>query len=162
MGIRARAMGIGLVVAASFASVFFGAEATAKTQYDSRYGYEKTWNAAVRLVRVDLGLKVLEKDESSGYLLFEYRSNEGGPKATSGSFEIIKPSGSKTDDVKVVVQLPQMPRYHEQVLVDQLARKMHDEYGEPPPRKKDAPPPPPDAGADAGEDDEPNSGGSSN
>jgi len=152
MGIRARAAGLGLVIAASMASMFLGAEAIAKTQYESRYGYDKTWNAAVRLVRVDLGFKVVEKDEANGYLLFEYRSNEGGPKATSGSFEIIKPSGSRTDDVKVVVQLPQMPRYHEQVLVDQLVRKMHDEYGDPPPRKKDAPPPPPDAGPDSGED----------
>jgi hypothetical protein len=150
MGIRARAAGVGLVIAA-LAAAFSSHEAIAKTQYGSRYGYDKTWNAAVRLVRVDLGFKVLEKDEANGYLLFEYRSNEGGPKATSGSVEIIKPSG-KVEDVLVVVQLPQMPRYHEQVLVDQLARKMHDEYGDPPPRKKDAPPPPPDAGPDGGED----------
>ncbi len=153
MGLRSRAIGLSLVVAASCAGVLTVASATAKTQYDSPYGYDKTWNAAVRLVRVDLGLKVLEKDEQNGYLLFEYRSTEGGPKATNGSFEIIRPAQPRAQDVKVVVQLPQMPRYHEQVLVDQLTRKMRDEYGDPPPRKRDDPPPPPDAGPEGGEDD---------
>jgi hypothetical protein len=120
--------------------------ATAKSSYDSRYGYDRTWNAALRLVRVDLGFKVIEKDDANGYLLFEYRSSEGGTKSSSGSMEFIRGK----DDVKVVVQLPQMPRYHEQVLLDALVRKMHDEYGEPPPPHKDVPPPAPgDAGADS-------------
>jgi hypothetical protein len=120
-------------------------DASAKTSYDSRYGFERTWNAALRLVRVDLGFKVIEKDDANGYLLFEYRSPESGSKPSSGSMEFIR----SKEDVRVVVQLPQMPRYHEQVLLDGLVRKMRDEYGEPPPPKKDVPPPPPsDAGAD--------------
>ena len=47
--------------------------------------------------------------------------------------------------VRVVVQIPQMPGYHEQVMVDSLARKLRLEYGDPPkkaptpnPREKDA------------------------
>ena len=84
-------------------------------------------------MRVDLALKVTEKDDRNGYILFEYKSAESGTKITSGSLEIVRP---KDDDapVKVMVQLPQMPRYHEQVILDQLARKMRDEYGDPPRR----------------------------
>jgi len=138
---------LGLGVAATV--VLTGEPATAKTSYDSAYGFERTWNAALRMVRVDMGMKVQEKDETTGYLLFEYKTTESA-KPTSGSMEFIR---SKEPDapVRVVVQLPQMPRYHEQVLVDSLVRKMRTEYGDPPaPRKRD-PSPPRDAGADAEE-----------
>jgi hypothetical protein len=49
--------------------------------------------------------------------------------------------------IRVVVQLGQMPRYHEQVLIDALAKKLRDEYGDPAPRSshRDAP----DAGPEA-------------
>ena len=138
--VLATTLGAGIVAAV----VLSGSMATAKSSYDSRYGFDRTWNAALRLVRVDLGYKVIEKDDTNGYLLFEYRSPES-TKTSSGSIEFIR----TRDDVKVVVQLPQMPRYHEQVLLDGLVRKMRDDYGDPPPPRKDAPPPPPsDAGVD--------------
>jgi hypothetical protein len=121
-------------------------EAEAKTGYESPYSYERTWNAATRLVRVDLGLKIVERDENTGYVLFEYKSSESGSKTSSGSMEIVR----KEDGASVLVQLPDMPRYHEQVLADQLARKLRAEYGEPPLRHRNkdagAPPPPPDGG----------------
>jgi hypothetical protein len=104
------------------------ADVTAKATYESGYGYERTWNAALRLVRVDLGFKVTEKDDQNGYLLFEYHSTESGKQTTPGSLEIVRSEG---DRVKVVAQLPQMPAYHEQVLVDQLSRKLRTEFGEP-------------------------------
>jgi hypothetical protein len=122
---------LGLGVAATV--VLTGEPATAKTSYDSAYGFERTWNAALRKV----------------YLLFEYKTTESA-KPTSGSMEFIR-SREPDAPVRVVVQLPQMPRYHEQVLVDSLVRKMRTEYGDPPaPRKRD-PAPPRDAGADAEE-----------
>ena len=49
----------------------------------------------------------------------------------------------------VTVQLPQMPSYHEQVLLDELVKKLQTDHGEPPKRPKPAPPP---AEADAGAD----------
>ena len=48
-------------------------------------------------------------------------------------------------NVKVIVQLNQMPRYHAQALSDALARKLRNDYGDPSPRKPDAMP---DAGAE--------------
>lgn len=137
------ATGLGLTVAAVI--VFSGPEATAKASYESAYGYDRTWNAALRLVRVDMGLKVIEKDEGSGYLLFEYKSSESGQKVTNGSIELIR--GRDDSPVRVVVQLPQMPRYHEQVLIDGLARKLRQEYGDPPARAPRSEKKPEDAGA---------------
>src|SRR5689334_6050491 len=89
--------------------------ADAKSSYDSSYGFDRTWNAGMRLVRVDLGLKVTEKDDNVGYLLFDYKSPESGNKPVPGSMEFIR---NKDGNVRVVVQIPQMPGYHEQVLVD--------------------------------------------
>jgi hypothetical protein len=126
--------------------------ADARSSFDSAYGFERTYNAALRLVRIDMGLKVTEKDDQSGYLMFDYRGSETGPKTTSGSMEFIRPR-EPDGPVRVVVQLPQMPRYHEQVLVDSLARKMKQEYGDPPERPKaPATPTPIDAGAEADAD----------
>jgi hypothetical protein len=121
-----------VIAGASFAlsAALLAAPAVAKVSYDSPYGYDQTWNAALRLVRVDMGFKVAEKDATNGYMLFEYHSPEGGGKATSGSFEFVHDKNGP-GPVKVVVQLPQMPRYHEQVLLDALVRKMRVEYGEP-------------------------------
>jgi hypothetical protein len=119
----------------------------AKSTYESPYGYERTWNASLRLVRVDNGWKVNEKDETSGYLLFDYKSPESA-KPSPGSFELVR-GRDPNAAVSVLVQLPQMPHYHEQVLLDALASKMRREYGDPP-AHKEAPLPqdPPDGGAD--------------
>lgn len=121
--------------------------ASAKSAYDSAYGFDRTWNAGLRLVRVDLGLKVTEKDDANGYLLFDYRSPESGQKPVPGSMEFIK---GKDGAVRVVVQIAQMPGYHEQVLVDSLQRKLRNEYGDPP-KKPPLPSAPKDAGPEAGD-----------
>ena len=126
------------------------AAAEAKSAYESPYGYQRTWNAALRLVRVDNGWKITEKDEASGYLLFEYSAPQIA-KSTPGSLELVKPQ-DPDGAVSVLVQLPQMPHYHEQVILDALASKMRHEYGDPPEHRPVAPtaPPEPDGGAPDG------------
>jgi hypothetical protein len=121
-------------------------EAVASVSYDSPYTYEQTFGTALRLVRVDMGFKVTEKDADAGYLLFEYTSPEAG-KPSSGSIELVR----NNDGVHVTVQLPSMPSYHEQVLLDHLVKKLQAEHGDPPHHEKPAPPPSDaDAGADGG------------
>ncbi|AUX20570.1 hypothetical protein SOCEGT47_010420 [Sorangium cellulosum] len=117
-----------------------GGEASAGVAYASPYTFDQTFGTALRLVRVDLGFKIVEKDPAAGYLLFEYRSPESGGKATQGAIEIVDGRAG----VHVAVQLPAMPQYHEQVLLDGLVKKLVAEHGDPP---KKAPPPPADAGA---------------
>ena len=92
--------------------------ASAKSSFDSPYTLTQTYNAALRLVRVDLGLTVTERDPSAAYILFDYKSNESGRRTAPGSIEMLDAGRA----VKVVVQLGQMPRYHEQVMSDALAK----------------------------------------
>ncbi len=145
----APALGATLGCVVAMAVVLTSASADAQTSYESAYGYDRTWNAAVRLVRVDMGLKLVEKDDATGYLMFEYRAPGTGSKPTSGSMEFVR-SREIDAPVRVVVQLPQMPRYHEQVMLDSLIRKMKAEYGEAPERPRTPPPAPiVDGGTDA-------------
>jgi hypothetical protein len=118
-------------------------DARAGASYASPYTYDQTFGTALRLVRVDLELKITEKDSELGYVLFEYKSPESGKRVSNGSLEVVR--GRET--VYVSVQLPQMPSYHEQVIVDALAKKLAAEHGEPPRKSKQPPAPPPDAGA---------------
>ncbi len=115
-------------------------EAEAKASLESQYSMAQTYHAALRLLRVDLGLKILERDPEAGYLLFEYRSPESGSRAVSGSMELVDAGRVVT----VLVQIPAMPHYHEQVLTDRLARKLREEYGDPPRKSERSNP---DAGA---------------
>lgn len=145
--VRALVVAVGAALLAFAAASYPGSEARAKSSYESAYGFDRTWNAGVRLVRVDMALKVTEKDDTNGYLLFDYKSPESGKNSVPGSMEFIK---GKDGAVRVVVQIPQMPGYHEQVMVDSLQRKLKNEYGEPP-KKPPEPKAPKDAGPEGGD-----------
>jgi hypothetical protein len=111
---------------------------------ETETGYTKaqTFNAALRYLRVDLAYEVTEKDANAAYLLFRFVP-PGRKTTTNGAFEIVE----QRDGVRVSVRLPELPRYHEQLLSDGLLQKLRDEYGEPPPHRE--PPPPPRNGRDA-------------
>jgi hypothetical protein len=137
-------------VALALAGVLSAPSALARVEADSDYSKPQTYNAALRYVRVDLGFEVVEKDPDAGYILFRYQPPGRRDSPTNGSIEVVE----LKEHVKIVVQLPQMPTYHETVLRDGLLKKLRNEYGDPPPKKKPAEPSKPDAdgGADGGED----------
>ena len=129
------------------AALLLCASATARVGGDSEYSKAQTYSGALRYLRVDLGYEVVEKDPDAAYLIFRYEL-PGQKKATAtGTIEVVEADGQ----VKLFVQIPTMPEYHERVLRDGLVRKLHDEYGTPPHK---APPPPPEKKpeADAGTD----------
>src|ERR1700723_3254362 len=135
-----KAVVIGVVsgIAVMLAIALSANGADAKTSYESPYGYERTWNAALRFVRVDMAWSVTEKDDKNGYIVFDYRSPEGGKKVSSGTLELVR--GRDADaPVSGLAQLPDMPHYHEQVLLDGLKMKMRREYGDPPEHRRKAP-----------------------
>ena len=141
---------VGMVFGVSFvaAPVLVGEhlhEAAAATVYESPYTFDQTWGTAVRLLRVDLGLEITEKDQAHGYLMFKYTGS--GPKVHTGSMEMVK---SPRETVRVTVQLNSLPSYHEQLIIDKLAKKLFNEYGDPP-KKPDPPPSPPGDGGPDGE-----------
>jgi hypothetical protein len=136
-----------LILAAALAAPLAAAmridEAHAAVAVDSPYTFEQVFGTALRLVRVDLGCKITEKDPDSGYLLFDYTSVESGKRVHHGSIEVVR--GKQTTHVSV--QLPTLPQYHEQMILDALAKKLLAEHGDPPQRKQAPPAPPDDAGA---------------
>ncbi len=134
------------------AAVLSSTGAEARVEADSDYTKAQTYNAALRYVRVDLGYEVVEKDPDVGYLLFRYEPPGRKNNPTNGSIEVVE----SKERVKIVIQLPQMPTYHETTLRDGLLKKLRVEYGAPPKKKKpeDKPKKPEgDAGVEGGSDD---------
>lgn len=129
----------GFVVIVALAAPAYAAlgsdDASASVAYASSYTFEQTFGSALRLVRVDLGCKITEKDADNGYLLFDYTSPESGKRQHRGSVEVVR----HKNGTHVSVQLPTLPRYHEQMIVDALARKLHSDHGDPPRAKAPAP-----------------------
>ena len=102
-------------------------DANASVAYRSPYTFEQTFGSGLRLLRVDLGFKILEKDRDLGYIMFEYTSPESGKKTYNGSMEVV----DAKDGVHVAVQIPDMPQYHESMIVEQLQKKLVSEHGQP-------------------------------
>ncbi len=133
-----------LLSALGLSTLLVVGSARARVEADSSYSKLQTYSGALRYLRVDLGYEVVEKDPDAAYLIFKY-SPDGQPKNVStGTVEIVA-----TDTrVKLYVQIPRMPEYHERVLRDGLLKKLREEYGVPSPRTQKKPDPP-DAGSDA-------------
>jgi len=134
--------------------VFVPEQALARRQHEVRYPFQRVWNAALRMVRVDMRLPVTDRDPEAGYMLFEYVDAD---RKYPGSIEIITGEQDKRPLIKIVVNVSGMPSYVEQMLIDKLEKKLGAEYGAPldPPKVEDpAPPkepvePPPDESSDA-------------
>ena len=128
----------------------------AEARVTNEYGYEWTqvWQATVRLVRVDLGFPVSDRDDAIGYLLFEYR---GGSRTYPGSVELVRVTAEDgSERVRVAVQVPSMPSYIERMIVDRLTRKLREDFGDPPRvrRRPAAPEPPAEEPGEGGDDDD--------
>jgi hypothetical protein len=109
------------------------------------YPVADVWPTAVRFLRIDRNCVIREKDETAGYILFDYPE---GQKLHKGSLEFIRASdGDGRDITRVAASLPDLPHYLEQLLLDKLAAKLREDRGSPappPPRKPE--PAEPDAG----------------
>jgi hypothetical protein len=108
------------------------------------YPITDVWPSAVRFLRIDRNCTIREKDEASGYILFDYPD---GQKVYKGSIEFIKTSDSEGRDVtRVVVSLADLPRHFELLLMDKLAVKLREDRGSPAPAPPPRKPQEPDAG----------------
>jgi hypothetical protein len=108
--------------------------AAAKSQMDSPYTYRQTFGSALRLAKVDLRFEITEVNAEWGYLLFEYVSAESGNRKNHASIQFV--ASESTGIVKVTLQVPQMPSYHEDLLLEKLKLKLEEEHGSPPERPK--------------------------
>lgn len=103
--------------------------ANARSVRDEPYPSDVTWNAAVRLVRVDFGFAITERDHDLGYFTFQWRE---GRRTVPGSVELVNTTVDGRTGTRVIVQIPQMPTYVESMLLARLGRKLRQEFGEPP------------------------------
>jgi hypothetical protein len=133
------------------AAVLFGfvllllaaAPAGARTARDLSYSYDRVWPALLRFLRVDEKVKVTEKSEEAGYILFDLTD---GKRTFPGAAELSRTTDSSgRPAVHVSVKIEDRPSYMEMGLLDRLADKLHDELGDPPQPPPAASPPPPDA-----------------
>jgi hypothetical protein len=111
----------------------------AKKTADFRHTYEQVWGAAVRMIRVDQGYAIKDRDEAVGYFLFDYRDDG---RNYPGSVELVRIEDQGGGPIRAVIQIPAMSSYIERMLLDKLRKKLISEFGEPtPPPKKptDAP-----------------------
>ncbi len=108
--------------------------AEARMEQVLTYSKSQSFNTALRFLRVEKSFNVTEKDLDSGYLMFEYPTEQ--KKTIHGSIEVIE----RADEVAVVVSIPQLPSYHERVLIDGLLKKLREDYGAPPAARRPAPP----------------------
>ncbi len=138
------------VAVAAVASVLLPAGVRAERSRRFRYRADDVWRAAVRLVRVDYGFPIREKDREGGYVLFDYVE---GRRKVPGAVEVveIERDGERTVLVRVLVQA--MPSYVERMMMDRLVRKLRDELG-PEPRRPAAPPRPADRRDEPSDDEE--------
>lgn len=111
------------------AALLVPATGRAKKTEDFRHSYAQVWGAAIRLIRVDQGYPIKDRDEGVGYFLFDYRDDG---RTYPGSVELVRVE-DKTGTIRVVIQISAMPSYIERMLLDKLEKKLIDEYGEPAP-----------------------------
>jgi hypothetical protein len=118
-----RSLGLALAVV-----LLWAGGAQAKRDQSFAYPYSRVWTAALRMLRVDFNSPITEKDRESGYFLFDFAE---GSKSYPGSVEIVRVTEGGIETARVAIQLPGLPGYYEQMLLDRLTRKLGQEYGAP-------------------------------
>jgi hypothetical protein len=115
--------------------------AEARSEKTLAYQRDPAWQAAVRFLRIDAKLKVIEKDADAGYVIFEYTEEK---KTFRGSLEVIDVVKDNRKLTRFVVTIEDRPSWVEIELLTKLERKLRAELGTPAPTpsappKKDEP-----------------------
>jgi hypothetical protein len=119
--------------------------AYARSEKTLAYAREPAWATSVRFIRVNAGLKVIEKDADAGYVIFEFKEDK---KTFRGSLELIEVVRDGRKAVRFVITIEDRPSWVEIDMLTKLERKLRAELGAPAPtptpRDKEAPPTPKD------------------
>jgi hypothetical protein len=113
--------------------------AAARTEKTVNYAAAKVWPSAVRFLRVDEGLKIVEKDADAGYVMFELTEEK---RTFAGALELVVSDDDSGPRVKIVIQIEDRPDYVEAAMIERLEAKLRKDLGSPPPRKSPPAPPP--------------------
>ena len=113
------------------------------------YRMDQVWSTVVRLLRVDYGYAVRDRDPAIGYILFDYPHHQ---RVVPGSVELVTVEQNGQSQVRVTLSIPAMPAYIERMFLDRLARKLQEDHGAPMPPPRRAPEPEPEDDADEDDD----------
>jgi hypothetical protein len=126
------------------ATLLLPAPAWARATETVPYPLADVWPGAVRFLRVDRNFPIREKDDSAGYILFDFTD---GPKPCKGSLELIRATDVEgRDATRIAITIQDLPRRYEQMLLDKLVSKLREDRGPPAPPPRKTEPPKPDAG----------------
>jgi hypothetical protein len=102
----------------------------ARSQKTLAYPHAESFSAAVRFIRVDEGLKLIEKDSDAGYVIFELREEK---KVFRGSLEVIDVDQDGRRAIRFVIAIEDRPEYVELQMLNRLEKKLRAELGSPAP-----------------------------
>jgi hypothetical protein len=117
-----------LILAASLLCAAASA-AEARSERNTGYTFEQAWPTAVRHLRVDEGFKIVDKDQDTGYVVFEL---EDDGKVFSGALEVVQHEEDGRKVVKLVLTITDRPDYMEAQVLDRMLQKLRMEHGDPP------------------------------
>lgn len=113
------------------------ATALARSTVILPYAAGDLWPTAVRFVRVDRGYSIREKDETAGYILFDYLD---GTRSYRAALELVPTTDTDgRPSTQAVVSISDLPRHYETALLDRLAARVREERGPPPPVRRRPP-----------------------
>ncbi len=114
------------------------APAWARSEKTLAYPVTRVFPAAVRFLRVDERVRIVEKDGDAGYVLFEL--TEDG-KTFPGALELVVVESAGRPAVRLVLRIEDRPSYVEAAMLERFERKLRAELGSEPPVVR--PPPKP-------------------
>ena len=112
--------------------------ALARSQKTLAYPKPESFAAAVRFIRVDEGLKMIEKDSDAGYVLFELHEEK---KTFRGALEMIDVMQDGRHAVRFVMTIEDRPEWQEMAMLNRLESKLRSELGAPAPSPDKKKPP---------------------
>jgi len=131
------------LLAAILLTLLIAGTAHARSEKTLAYPRDQAWPAAVRFLRIEAKLKIIEKDAEAGFVIFEYREDN---KTFRGSLEVIEMVKDSRKLIRFVITIEDRPSWVEVEMLTRLERKLRVELGEPAPAptpkeppKKDAP-----------------------
>ena len=124
-----------LVLAAFVLAVLAPGAALARSTKTVIYSYDSVWPAAVRFLRVDENVKILEKDAEAGFLKFELIDDK---KKFKAALELVRVDERGLPATRLVLRIEARPEYMEDAMLERFAQKLKVDLGEQP-----TPPEPP-------------------
>ena len=117
-----------LALALVFALVGVSAPAFARSERTEPFDAARVFPAAVRFLRIDAGVKIVEKDADSGYVLFDLDEDK---HTFRGALELVKTTVDGRESVRLVLRIEDRPEYEEQMLLEKLDVNLRHELGHP-------------------------------